>query len=136
VALVAATYWAATRSTGPAALVHSLIPIAVGYLIAHYLSLLIFGGQQAVILSSDPLGNDSNLFGTATRTVDYAILGATALAVVRAAAVVAGHITGVFAAHDKAVALLPRGRAVTGQLPLLITMVFYTVGGLTLLFAA
>jgi hypothetical protein len=136
VGLVAVSYWAATRSTGPAALVHSLIPIAVGYLVAHYLSLLIFGGQQAVILSSDPFGNGANLFGTATRTVDYAILGATALAVIRAAAVVAGHITGVFAAHDKAVALLPRGRAVTGQLPLLITMVFYTVGGLTLLFAA
>jgi hypothetical protein len=136
VALVAATYWVATRSTGPAALIHSLIPIAVGYLIAHYFSLLLFGGQQAIILASDPLDNGSNLFGTATLTVDSAILGATAIAVIRAAAVVTGHVTGVFAAHDKAVALLPRGRAITGQLPLLIIMVFYTVGGLTLLFAA
>jgi hypothetical protein len=136
VLMVAATYWVATRSTGPAALAHSLIPIAVGYLVAHYFTLLLFGGQQAAILWSDPLGRDADLFGTRNLTVDYGLLGLTAVAVIRAAAVVGGHIVGVFAAHDRAVALLPAKRALIGQLPLLLLMVFYTVGGLTLLFAA
>jgi hypothetical protein len=82
-------------------------------------------------LWSDPLGTNANLFGTRTLSVDYALLSATAIAVVRAGAVVTGHIGGVFAAHDRAVALLPRSKALVGQLPLLALMVGYTVGGLT-----
>ncbi|HEU5157913.1 MAG TPA: hypothetical protein VFU43_13030 [Streptosporangiaceae bacterium] len=135
VLFVALTYRLATWQAGPGTLAHSLIPIAVGYLIAHYFSLLVFGGQQAAIIWSDPLDNGANLFGTATLTVDYSLLGVTAIAVIRAGAVVAGHIGGVFAAHDRAIAVLPRDRALTGQLPLLALMVGYTVGGLTLLFA-
>ncbi|MEO5878411.1 MAG: hypothetical protein ABIS86_15865 [Streptosporangiaceae bacterium] len=136
VLLVALTYWATTRNVGPTALAHSLIPIAVGYLVAHYFSLLVFGSQQAVILWSDPLGDGSDLLGTRTLTVNYSMLSATTLAVIRAGAVVVGHVMGVFAAHDRAVDLLPRRRALTGQLPLLLLMVFYTVGGLLLMFAA
>jgi hypothetical protein len=34
------------------------------------------------------------------------------------------------------VRLLPRGRAVVGQIPLLVLMVAYTVGGLSLLFGS
>jgi hypothetical protein len=49
--------------------------------------------------------------------------------------VVMGHVLGVIAAHDRAVALFPRARTLAGQLPLLIVMICYTVGGLTLLFA-
>jgi hypothetical protein len=136
VLFVGVTYWAATRRVGPEALAHSLIPIAVGYLIAHYFSLLVFGGQEAAIVWSDPLGTGANLFGTRTLSVDYGILGATAIAIVRAGAVVAGHISGVFAGHDRAVALLPRSSALSGQFPLLALMVGYTVGGLALLFSS
>jgi hypothetical protein len=46
-----------------------------------------------------------------------------------------GHVLGVVLAHDRAVALLPRNRAIVGQLPMLALMVTYTVVGLTLLFA-
>ncbi|MGQ0576912.1 MAG: hypothetical protein ACT4RN_22330 [Pseudonocardia sp.] len=52
------------------------------------------------------------------------------------AAVVTGHILGVDAAHDRAARLFPRRQAVAGQVPLLVLMVGYTVGGLSLLFAA
>jgi hypothetical protein len=38
-------------------------------------------------------------------------------------------------AHERAVTLFPRRVAVTGQVPLLVLMVLYTVGGLTLLFS-
>ena len=50
--------------------------------------------------------------------------------------VVTGHVLGVIAAHDRAMRLLPRRHQLTGQLPLLFVMVFYTVSGLYLLFGA
>ena len=51
--------------------VHSLIPIALAYVIAHYFSLLVYQGQAIAYLISDPLGHGSNLFGTATATINY-----------------------------------------------------------------
>jgi hypothetical protein len=58
------------------------------------------------------------------------------VAVIQVCAVVVGHVLGVVLAHDRAVRLLPHGRAVAGQVPLLVLMVAYTVGGLSLLFAS
>jgi hypothetical protein len=58
------------------------------------------------------------------------------LAVTKVVAVVTGHVLGVVAAHDRAMRLLPRRHQLTGQLPLLFVMVFYTVTGLYLLFGA
>ena len=46
--------------------VHSLVPIALAYVIAHYFSLLAYQGQAMASLASDPLGNGSDLFGTAS----------------------------------------------------------------------
>lgn len=135
VLVVAVTYMVCTRSTGHEALAHSLLPIAVGYLVAHYFSLFVFGTQQTAILWSDPFHTGTNLLGIAKLTPDFALVSATAVAVIRSVAVVAGHVFGVFAAHDRAVAVLPPGRTLSGQVPLLVLMVFYTVGGLTLLFS-
>ena len=58
------------------------------------------------------------------------------LAVTKVLAVALGHVVGVVAAHDRAIKLLPRRHQLTGQLPLLVAMVGFTVGGLYLLFAA
>ena len=45
---------------------HTLIPIALAYLVAHYFSLFVFQEQaQFTYLLSDPLGEGSDLFGTA-----------------------------------------------------------------------
>ncbi|MEU9834865.1 hypothetical protein AB0D67_25315 [Streptosporangium sp. NPDC048047] len=104
---------------------HSLVPVAVGYLIAHYFSLLVIEGQRAVILS----------FGL-DRTVDPDVVGPGAIASVQVLAIVIGHVLGVVTAHDRSVRLFPPDRAVAGQIPLLVLMVCYTVGGLILLFAA
>jgi hypothetical protein len=60
----------------------------------------------------------------------------TAIAAIQVLAVVTGHLLGVVAAHDRAVRLFPRRHAVAGQLPMMLLMIGYTVGGLTLLFAA
>lgn len=126
------------RGRAPSAgdLAHTITPIIAGYLLAHYLAYLLFQGQQAFILLSDPLGTGADLLGTATRGVDYGLLSPPALALVQVVAVVGGHVLGVVAAHDRAVALFPRRHAVSGQLPLLVLMLGYTVGGLYLLFAA
>ena len=48
----------------------------------------------------------------------------------------AGHVLGVIAAHDRAIKLLPRRHQLTGQLPLLVAMIAFTVGGLYLLFSS
>jgi hypothetical protein len=116
---------------------HSVVPIIVGYIVAHYLTYLVEVGQQTLILASDPLGEGSNLLGTGNLTVSYWLtLHPTGLATAKVLAVVLGHVLGVIAAHDRAMKVLPRRHQLTGQLPLLLAMVAFTVGGLYLLFAA
>jgi hypothetical protein len=114
---------------------HTLVPIVIGYLLAHYWSLLVLIGQQTVIQLSDPLGNGSNWLGTGGRGIDPSLATPALVAVLQVCSVVVGHVLGVVLAHDRAVALLPRNRAIVGQLPMLALMVTYTVVGLTLLFA-
>jgi hypothetical protein len=104
--------------------------------VAHYWSLLVLIGQQTVIQLSDPLGTGANWLGTGGRGIDTTLAGPGFVAVLQVTAVVTGHVLGVVLAHDRAVRLLPRRRAVVGQVPLLVLMVGYTVGGLTLLFAS
>lgn len=115
---------------------HSIVPIVMGYVVAHYWSLLVLVGQQTVIQLSDPLGNGSDWLGTGGRGVDPTLADPTLVAVLQVVSVVTGHVLGVVLAHDRAVRILPARRAVVGQVPLLVLMVAYTVGGLSLLFAA
>jgi hypothetical protein len=125
------------RSTLPDRFGHSIVPIVAGYIVAHYLTYLVEVGQATLIQASDPLSDGSNWFGTAGWRVNYAIsYHPTALATTKVLAVVLGHVVGVVAAHDRALALLPARHRITGQLPLLLAMVTFTIGGLYLLFAA
>ena len=125
------------RADLPNLFAHSIVPIVAGYIVAHYLTYLVEVGQQTLILASDPLSNGSNLFGTAGWSVSYAIsYHPTALATTKVIAVVLGHVVGVVAAHDRALTVLPERHRITGQLPLLLAMVAFTIGGLYLLFAA
>ncbi|MFJ5553492.1 hypothetical protein [Streptomyces sp. NPDC093225] len=132
VALVASLYClcaAATRLlSGPvprplAAFAHSLLPIALGYLTAHYFSLLVTEGPRTVMVA----------LGTDNAVPPEPPLGPGGLAALQVTAVVTGHVLGVVAAHDRSVRLFPPARAVAGQLPLLVLMITYTVGGLSLL---
>ena len=43
------------------AFAHTLVPIALAYVLAHYFSLLVCQGQAIGYLVSDPLGDGSNL---------------------------------------------------------------------------
>jgi len=135
-AMLAGRLGHAGRRRLPRLFAHSVIPIVVGYVVAHYFSLFVFEGQRAVILLADPLGNGANWLGTANRGVDFSVLTPTTIAVTQVLAVVLGHVVGVAAAHEQAVRLFPRRQALAGQVPLLVVMVGYTLAGLTLLFAA
>jgi hypothetical protein len=116
--------------------VHSLVPIALAYAVAHYFSLLVLEGQAALALVSDPFGQGWDLFGTADWSIDYTLVSPNAIAYVQVGAIVAGHVAGVVLAHDRALARLPKAVATRSQYPLLAVMVAYTVGGLGLLLGA
>ena len=145
ISVVAVSFSLAARATGgvdrnqrralPGQMAHSLIPIVVGYIFAHYLSYLVERGQQAVFALADPFGRGWNLLGLAHVHVAY-VLSAhpPVLAAIKVACVVTGHITAVIAAHDKALRLLPAGHQLTGQLTMMLVMVGYTFTGLYLLF--
>ena len=114
----------------------SLVPIVIGYAIAHYFTLLVVEGQRVVLNLSDPLGRGWDVLGTRSWAVDSSIFDhPTAIAVVQLLAIVVGHVLGVVAAHEKAVALLPARSALRGQWPMLVLMVGYTAAGLVLLFS-
>jgi hypothetical protein len=125
------------RRALPDLFAHSVVPIIVGYIVAHYLTYFVEYGQQTVIQLSDPFSRGDDYLGTAGLQVSYWISGhPTALAVTKVLAVALGHVVAVVAAHDRAIRLLPRRHQLTGQLPLLVAMVSFTAGGLYLLFAA
>lgn len=113
----------------------SLLPIAAGYLVAHYWSLWVFEGVNGLARLSDPLGTGANWLGSAGVKPSYALFEPTLVATIQMVSIVTGHLLGVVLAHERAVTLFPRRAAVIGQIPLLVLMVFYTVGGLTLLFS-
>jgi hypothetical protein len=142
--LVGVLYVVATRlaargsdtDDGPGVYAHSMLPIAAGYAIAHYFSLLMLDGQLTYILASDPFGRGWDLFGTAGNAVDYTAVSPRTISVVQVAAIVGGHIIGVVLAHDRAVRLAGAGhraQARVSQYPLLAVMVTFTLGGLFLL---
>jgi hypothetical protein len=113
----------------------SLVPIAAGYLVAHYWSLFVYEGVNGLARLSDPLGTGANWLGTAGITPSNALIEPTLVATIQVVAIITGHLLGVVVAHERAVTLFPRRVAVLGQVPLLVLMVLYTVGGLTLLFS-
>ena len=146
-AAVAGLFGLATALTGvhegqlrrllPAAYAHSMVPIIVGYITAHYLTYLVSEGQQTLAQASDPFSTGADWFGTADLTVNYWLsYHGTLVACIKVAGVVIGHVLGVVAAHDRAIELLPKRHQLTGQLPLLFVMVGFTISGLYLLFAA
>lgn len=124
------------RRTLPDRLAHAVVPIIVGYVIAHYLTLFVETGSRTLILASDPLSTGADILGTGGwSTITWLSYHPTLLASLKVGAVVLGHVVGAVASHDRALQLLPRRHQLTGQLPLLMVMVAFTSGGLFLLFS-
>lgn len=114
-----------------------MVPIIVGYIVAHYLTFFVEYGQTTLIQLSDPFSRGDDFLGTGDLQINYWLSEhPTFLAVTKVVGVVLGHVVGVIAAHDRAIRLLPARHHLTGQLPLLVAMVGFTAGGLYLLFAA
>lgn len=112
----------------------SVVPVAFGYVVAHYYSFFVLEGQRAFVRLTDPLGIGANWLGTAGLTPNAALVRPTLVANIMVLAIVVGHVLGVVVAHDRAVGTFPRRAAVVGQLPLLVLMVSLTCLGLFLLF--
>lgn len=118
---------------------HTLIPIALAYLVAHYFSFFVFQEQaQFTYLLSDPLGTAStDLFGTASAGVDYKVLSANAIWYVQVGALIVGHVIGLVLAHDRALVYWREPRqAARSQYWMLAVMVAFTCFGLYLLSVA
>jgi hypothetical protein len=114
---------------------HTLIPIALAYLVAHYFSLFLFQEQaQFTYLLSDPLGKGWDLFGTASGGIDYGLIGATAVWYVQVGALVIGHATALTLAHDRALVAYGTPRlASRSQYWMLAVMIAFTCLGLFIL---
>jgi hypothetical protein len=124
------------RSAGElaGAFAHTLIPIALAYVIAHYFGLLAYQGQAIAYLASDPLGDGTDLFGTANVAIDYTWISATAVWYVQVATLVTGHAIALALAHDRALALYGATQAaVRSQYWMLAIMVGFTCLALWLL---
>jgi hypothetical protein len=74
--------------------------------------------------------------GTRSLTPDATLIAPTFVACLQVTAIVTGHVLGIVHAHERALTLFDRRRAVRGQVPMLVVMVGYTCGGLLLLFSA
>lgn len=95
----------------------TLLPIAGGYLIAHYFTLLIQGVAWIPTLIADPLS-------TVAPLLDW--IPSSAVWYLSVGAIVIGHIAAVVLAHRRALQDSPR-RPILAGLPLVILMVGYTV---------
>ncbi len=146
VAFFAASVWAGERlaSGGPGfraafrTLAPSILPIALGYHVGHYLTAFLVDAQYALAAASDPLGRGDDLLGLGRFYVTTGFFNtrdsARAIWLAQAGAVVAGHVLAVLAAHGLALRLHPEPRrAALSQAPLAVFMVLYTLFGLWLL---
>jgi hypothetical protein len=121
---------AVTRTVGLGATGAGLLPIAAGYLIAHYLTYLLIDGQRIVIALSDPFQRGWDLFGTAFHEPTGDWLPPGLIWTIQLAAVVGGHMLGAWGGHVVAALDAPPGesrRSLTlRQVPLAVVMVALT----------
>ena len=105
----------------------TLLPIAVGYNVAHNFSSLVEQGQNLLPLASDPFGWGWNLFGTAQLHSRSGLVDARMNWHVAISMVVAGHCAGVWLAHRLA---LREQLPLRAGLPLMLLMLAYTAASL------
>lgn len=114
----------------------ALVPVVLGCSLAHQASLLVFEGQGFLALLSDPLGSGRDLFGTASRTIDFSVVTADQLTAVQVGALVVGHLVALVVVHDRAVERHPLRTALRTQYPMLGVLVASAVAALLLLVGA
>ncbi len=109
----------------------SILPIALAYHIAHYLTSFLVDGQYVLSALSRALGGDGLRVTTGFLNTPGPV---KVIWLSQAGVVVAGHVIAILMAHALALRLLGgTRRAVLSQLPLALFMVAYTFFGLWLL---
>jgi len=117
-----------TPDAASRAFVLTLVPIAIAYLIAHYLSYFLIQGQLLIRLASDPFGFGWNVLGTAHFRPDIGIVGARFVWYTSLFAIVLGHVAAVALAHVVALRRIEDPRlAMRSQIPMLVLMIGYTM---------
>lgn len=121
----------ATGAGVTAAFAHTLVPIAVGYHVAHYFTLFVFQTQDLRRLVSDPFGAGTDYFGTAGSRIDFTVVAPDTIWAVQIATIVIAHVLGLMLAHDRALQISTRPQRVArSQYAMLTLMITLTVGGL------
>ena len=88
----------------------------------------------SLAFSSNPLGENADLFGTADSAIDYGVIGATATWYWQVGLVVVGHVAALTLAHDRALAIYDdTKKAVRSQYWMLVVMIGFTSLALWLL---
>ena len=103
VGAITAAGLAVARTVGSAALGAGLVPIAFGYLVAHYIMSVVLDSQRIVTVLSDPLQLGWNLLGTNSYEPDDSWLPGSLIWTVQLTAVVGGHVLGAWLGHRAAV---------------------------------
>ena len=116
----------------------SLLPIALGYHIAHYLTSFLVGVQYALKTATDPFGQGHDLLGLGQFYVTTSFFNVPETVemiwLTQASAIVIGHVLAVLIAHGIALeALGSHKKATISQLPVAAFMVVYTFFGLWIL---
>ena len=116
----------------------SLLPIALAYHIAHYLTAFLVNVQYALAAISDPLASGTDLLGIEPFYVTTGFFNhidsVRVIWLTQAGAVVIGHVWSVLLAHRMALDLFSdHRRAAVATLPLSAFMIAYTMLGLWLL---
>ena len=107
---------------------YSLIPIALAYNIAHFITLLLIQGQLIIPLTSDPFGYGWNLLGTEDYRINIGVISARGLWYSSVGLIIVGHIIAVYLAHLISLRTFQdKSAAINSQYPMLMLMVIYTV---------
>lgn len=98
-AIVVALALAVGRIVGTGPLVAGLVPIAIGYLIAHYLTFVLFDSQRILLSLTDPLGLGWDLLGIGEFEPATGWLPGSVAWSLQLVAVIGGHVIGAWAGH-------------------------------------
>jgi hypothetical protein len=142
----AASVWLGLALIGQQARFHALycrlaltlLPIALGYHLAHYLTSAMVGLQYVALALNDPWQNGMNLLGLGDFYVTTSFFNqhhtVQRIWLTQASAIVIAHIIAVILSHGIALGAFGAHRlAVISQLPVALFMVLYTFFGLWLL---
>jgi hypothetical protein len=119
-------------------MVRAILPIALAYHAAHFLSALLVNGQYAIAAISDPWNRGADYLGLGDFRVTTGFFNSRDTVEIiwlsQAGIIVAGHMLAILVSHAIAIDMFRTSKKATlSQLPMAAFMIVYTLIGLTLL---